>query len=68
MRYRIGEALARLADWLRYPPLVTCQRPGCGYVDGGVHAPAQSCVNCKDPLEHHAFVPPPWWRRIGAAR
>jgi hypothetical protein len=72
MRRRLGDALYRLGEWLRYPPLVTCQVPGCGYVDGGRHDDPDDCPACQvDPslrVEHHAFVPPPWWRRIGAAK
>ena len=70
VRYRLGEALGRLADWLKYPPLIVCQRPDCGFADGGVHDSPDDCDKCAaDPsqrFEHHAFVPPPWWRRIGA--
>lgn len=70
MRYRIGAALGRLADWLKYPPQIVCQE--CSYTDGGRHEDPDDCDACaKDPsgrTEHHAFVPPPWWRRIGAAK
>jgi hypothetical protein len=68
LRYRLAEALGNFADWLKYPPLITCQRPGCGYVEGGVHDPADECLRCTtgqaDPSEHHAFVPPSRWRRL----
>ncbi len=71
MRWRIGSVFVRFGEWLRYPSLVVCQKPGCGYVNGGVHVPVSECPMCqRDPSragEHHAFVAPPWWKRIGSA-
>lgn len=70
LRYRIGDKVADLADWLRYPPTVTCRE--CGNGRGGIHEEPWACDLClilpsrRD--EHHAFVAPSLWSRIRGMR
>lgn len=68
IRWRLGWWLADLADWLRYPPLATCDQ--CGYVrDSGVHESVDECKYCRiNPerrAEHHSYrrYRRRWWRR-----
>lgn len=73
IRYRLGDLLADVADWLRYGPTPpTCARPGCGYYpSAGIHEPAETCALCAylDPgdTDHHRFEPRTLPARVSVA-
>jgi hypothetical protein len=69
LRYRLGEQVERLADWLKYYSPPGCVVDGCGYVaDSGVHEPVQGCAYCLAHPdrrgEHHEYVGPSYLSRL----